>query len=90
MINEYVLKIRGFIDLLALIGHSMTDKDQIDVIFKGLLLEYDCVKLAVSSRIDKYFVKDVEALLLVFEFKLDKNAKSFDSTLANVATANNA
>lgn len=87
-INEYLLKIRGFIDLLDLVGHSMTVKDQIDAIFEGLPSEYDCVELAISSRTDKYSVEDVEALLLAYEVKLDKNVKSLDSALANVATAN--
>ena len=41
--NEYLLKIRGCIDLLGLIGHLMSEKKHIDVIFEGLSTYYDTV-----------------------------------------------
>lgn len=52
----------------------MTVKDKIDAIFEGLPSEYDCVELAISSGID-CSIEDVEAFLLAYEVKLDKNAK---------------
>lgn len=35
-INDYLLKIQNIVDLLALVGHNLSDKDHIDEIFKKI------------------------------------------------------
>ena len=36
MMNEFLLKIRGLVDHLALVGHKMSIADHVEVIFEGL------------------------------------------------------
>lgn len=49
-INDYLLKVRGLVDLLALVGHNLSVKDQIDAIFCGLPPEYETFIFSVNSR----------------------------------------
>lgn len=39
--NEYLLKIRGIIDLLDLVGQKLTAQEHIDSVFNGLPEEYE-------------------------------------------------
>ena len=52
--NEYLLKICGFVDLLALIGVNLSVKDHIDAITDGLPSEYDTFFLTINSRTEDY------------------------------------
>ena len=47
--NEYLFKIRGFVDLLALIGVNLSIKDHIDAITNGLPSEYNTFFLIINS-----------------------------------------
>ena len=77
--NEYLLKIKGYIDLLGLVGHSMFEKEHIDAIFEGLSTDYDTFILSIESRIDIYTIDDIESLLLAQETKIEKKNKELDS-----------
>lgn len=87
--NEYLLKIRTCVDLLALVGHKLEAKSHIDAIFDGLPPEYDTFILSVNTRLDPYSVSDIEGLLLSQEARVEKHFKSLESAMANVAVNSN-
>ena len=62
--NEYLLKIRGFVDLFPLVGVNLSIKDHIDAITDGLTSEYNTFFLTINSQIKDYLVEEVESLLL--------------------------
>ena len=85
--NEYLLKIRGCIDLLGLVGHSISEKEHIDAIFEGLSTDNDTFILSIESLIDPYTVDDIESLLLAQEARIKKKNKKLGSaqpSLANI------
>lgn len=59
--NEYLLKVKGIVDALAAVGSPVPANDYIDVIFDGLLDEYEAVIITVISKIDSYIVDEIEA-----------------------------
>ena len=61
-INEYLLKIKALVDQLRSVGHVLTAKDHIDVIFKSLPPEYSTFIMSVSSWIEPYTVWEIESL----------------------------
>lgn len=63
----------------------MSPKDHIDAILDGLPPEYDTLVLSVNTRTDPYTVPEIEALLLAQEVRIEKNFKSLDCAMANVA-----
>ena len=73
--NEYLLKIRGFVDLLALVGVNLSVKDHIDAITDGLLSEYDTFFLTINSRTEDYSIEEIESLLLAQEARIEKHNK---------------
>ena len=62
--NEYMLKIRGFVDLLPLVGVNLSVKDHIDAIRYGLPSEYNTFFLIINSQTEDYSIKEIESLLL--------------------------
>ena len=82
--NEYLLKIRGFVDLLALVGVNLSVKDHIDAITNGLPSEYNTFFLTINSWIEDYSVEEIESLLLAQEDKIEKHNKRLDSETASV------
>ena len=79
--NEYLLKIRGFVDLLVLIGVNLSVKYHIDAITYGLPSEYDTFFLTINSRTKDYSIKEIESLLLAQEARIEKYDKSLNSKL---------
>ena len=71
-INEYLLKIRNYIDLLSLVGQTTDLKEHIDVILEGLPSEYENFVTAINLRVEPYTVNDLESLLLSHEVLLEK------------------
>uniref|UniRef100_A0A803QAH9 Reverse transcriptase Ty1/copia-type domain-containing protein n=1 Tax=Cannabis sativa TaxID=3483 RepID=A0A803QAH9_CANSA len=63
-LNDYLVKIKGIIDLLATIGHKQSPQDHIEAIFNGLPLEYDVFVTSVTTRKDAYSFAEMEALLM--------------------------
>ena len=51
-ITDYLLKTRNIVDILALVGHKISIKDHIDVVFEGLPQDYEIFIISVDSRID--------------------------------------
>ena len=82
--NEYLLKIHGFVDLLALVGVNLFVKDHIDVITDGFPSEYDTFFLTINSRTEDYLIEEIECLLLAQEARIEKHNKSLDSETASV------
>uniref|UniRef100_A0A803NGT4 Retrovirus-related Pol polyprotein from transposon TNT 1-94 n=1 Tax=Cannabis sativa TaxID=3483 RepID=A0A803NGT4_CANSA len=77
-LNDYLLKIKNIVDLLATIGHKQTAQDHIEAIFNGLPPEYDVFVTSVTTRKDAYSVAEIEALLMAQSARIDKNAKNLD------------
>ena len=82
--NEYLLKIRGFVDLLALVGVNLSVKDHIDAIIDGLPSEYDTFFLTINSRTEDYSVEEIESLLLAQEARIEKHSKRLDSETTSI------
>ena len=80
-----MLKIIGYIDSLGLVGHSMSEKEHIDVIFEGLSTEYDTFILSIESRIDPYTIDVIESLLLPQEARIEKKNKELDFAQPSMA-----
>uniref|UniRef100_A0A803Q5I3 GAG-pre-integrase domain-containing protein n=1 Tax=Cannabis sativa TaxID=3483 RepID=A0A803Q5I3_CANSA len=77
-LNDYLLKIKGIVDLLATIGHKQTSQDHIEAIFNGLPAEYDVFVTSVTTRKDVYTVAEIEALLMAQSARIDKHTKNLD------------
>uniref|UniRef100_A0A803NWG0 UBN2 domain-containing protein n=1 Tax=Cannabis sativa TaxID=3483 RepID=A0A803NWG0_CANSA len=77
-LNDFLLKIKGIVDLLATIDHKQTPQDHIEAIFNGLLAEYDVFVTSVTTRKDVYTVTEIEALLMAQSARIDKHTKNLD------------
>ena len=82
--NEYMLKIRGFVDLLPLVGVNLSVKDHIDAIRYGLPSEYNTFFLTINSQTEDYSIKEIEFVLLAQEARIEKHNKSLDFETASV------
>jgi len=51
-------------DILIVVGCPISSEDHIEAILNGLSDDYDSFITFVTSRLDPYTVKDLEALLL--------------------------
>ena len=69
--REYLTKMKSYADVLASAGHKLTEDDQILHILSGLGHEYDPVVVPITSRSESFPLKDVAALILSFETRLD-------------------
>ncbi|RVW65795.1 Retrovirus-related Pol polyprotein from transposon RE1 [Vitis vinifera] len=86
MVNcENFAQIRGCIDLLGLVGHSISEKEHIDAIFEGLSTYNDTFILSIESLIDPYTVDDIESLLLAQEARIKKKNKELGPTQPSLA-----
>jgi len=83
--NEYPLQIKKYVDRLASIGFSISVADHIEAIFEGLPSEYDNFIPSVTSRIEPYFVLEIEALLVAQENRIERYKKKLDIVIANLA-----
>ncbi|RVX16346.1 Retrovirus-related Pol polyprotein from transposon RE1 [Vitis vinifera] len=77
---EYLSKIKSCVDYLASLGHILTDKDHIDAILDGLTDEYDAFITSILARSESYTIEEVESMIMAQEARIEKNAKSLDST----------
>uniref|UniRef100_A0A803NJ32 Polyprotein n=1 Tax=Cannabis sativa TaxID=3483 RepID=A0A803NJ32_CANSA len=71
-LNEYLLKVKQTVDLLASVGETLNDRNHISAIFKGLPVEYDTFIISTNTRIEGYIVAEIEALLLASESRIKK------------------
>lgn len=65
--EDYIAKMKGYMDILATCGHSISEEGQILYILYGVGLEYDTVVVHVTSRVDSISFSKVGALLLADE-----------------------
>ena len=79
-----MLKIRGFVDLFALVGVNLSVKNHIDAITNGLPSEYDTFFLTINSRTEDYSVEEIESLLLAQEARIEKHSKRLDSETTSI------
>uniref|UniRef100_A0A803R4K4 Retrotransposon Copia-like N-terminal domain-containing protein n=1 Tax=Cannabis sativa TaxID=3483 RepID=A0A803R4K4_CANSA len=86
-LNEYLLKIKQHVDLLASVGEVLSARDHIAAIFKGLPTEYDTFIISTNTRIEEYSVAEIEALLLASESRIEKTDQESETELSvNLAT----
>uniref|UniRef100_A0A803NT75 Integrase catalytic domain-containing protein n=1 Tax=Cannabis sativa TaxID=3483 RepID=A0A803NT75_CANSA len=85
-LNDYLLKVKQHVDLLASVGEVLSDRDHIAAIFKGLPSEYDTFIISTNTRIEGYTVGEIEALLLASESRIEKEDQEVEFS-ANLATA---
>uniref|UniRef100_A0A803Q3K0 Reverse transcriptase Ty1/copia-type domain-containing protein n=1 Tax=Cannabis sativa TaxID=3483 RepID=A0A803Q3K0_CANSA len=86
-LNDYLLKVKQHVDLLASVGEVLSSRDHIASIFKGLLPEYDTFIISTNTRIEDYSVAEIEALLLASESRIEKTDLDQETDLSvNVAT----
>ena len=80
LLNICPNKIKSYVDSLASVGHILTDKDHIDAILDGLTDEYDAFITSILARSESYTIEEVESMIMAQEARIEKNAKSLDST----------
>uniref|UniRef100_A0A803R258 Uncharacterized protein n=1 Tax=Cannabis sativa TaxID=3483 RepID=A0A803R258_CANSA len=85
-LNDYLLKVKQTVDLLASVGEVLSDRDHVAAIFKGLPSEYDTFGISSNTRIENYTVGEIEALLLASESRIEKSSKEIDYS-ANFTTS---
>lgn len=63
--NKYLflLKIKHVVNILASMGHVLSPKDHVEVIFEGISSEYDNFLVSINIRSDPFFVEDIKSLL---------------------------
>ncbi|KAK6130060.1 hypothetical protein DH2020_036187 [Rehmannia glutinosa] len=69
--REFLNKIKTCCDMLAAAGQKLSDEEQISYILTGLGNDYNSVMVSVNSRIEPYSLREVHALLLSFESRLE-------------------
>ncbi|XP_041995621.1 uncharacterized protein LOC121745715 [Salvia splendens] len=69
--QEYLNKMKTCFDFLASAGSKISEEDQIFYILGGLAQDYNLVVVSISSRCEPWTVREVSALLLSFETRLN-------------------
>ncbi|PON92317.1 hypothetical protein TorRG33x02_119460, partial [Trema orientale] len=70
--REYLVKMKTYANILASVGHIVTEEDQILYILIGLSSDYYSLVVSVTSRVEPYRLQDVTALLLAHENRLEQ------------------
>nr|KYP62902.1 hypothetical protein KK1_017462 [Cajanus cajan] len=70
-ITLYLLEIKKVVDTLAVIGAPLNVEEHFDAIVDGLPDEYDGFVTSILSRKDPYTIKEIEALLMTQEDRLE-------------------
>ena len=68
-VSEY-LHIKALVNALVSIGCSVSESEHIEVILGGLSTEYDAFVTSITTRIEPYYVAQVEAHLLAQEARI--------------------
>ena len=69
-IDEYLCKIKGFVDELASIGVSVCHEEYVDALLEGLLSDYALVISVIESKKRMPSIAEIEALLYGHETRL--------------------
>ncbi|KAK6144515.1 hypothetical protein DH2020_021335 [Rehmannia glutinosa] len=73
--RDYLNKVKVCCDTLAAAGQKVSEEDQMLHILSGLGNDYDSVMVSITSRVEPCSLREVYALLLSFEARLE-NAES--------------
>uniref|UniRef100_A0A803NU32 Retrotransposon Copia-like N-terminal domain-containing protein n=1 Tax=Cannabis sativa TaxID=3483 RepID=A0A803NU32_CANSA len=84
-LNEYLLRIKQHVDLLASVGEVLSASDHSGAIFEELPSKYDTFVISTNIRIEGYSVAEIKALLLASESQIEKTDTKFDLS-AHVTT----
>lgn len=71
-INEFVLKVKSYVDSLFANGVQLTNEELIAYILDGLGPEYDVVSVHLSSRGDEVTLQEPQFLLHKHEIRLER------------------
>lgn len=71
--KDYVIKMKGFMNLLAASGHPIFDEDQILYVLGGVGIEYDFVVVHITSKPESLTFSEVGALLMSHEGQLESH-----------------
>lgn len=74
--RDYLNKIKSCCDVLASAGQKIGEEDQVLHILSGLGSEYDPVMVSVTSRAEPCSLKEVHAMLLSFESRLEVSSST--------------
>lgn len=81
--REFFNKVKSCCDVLASVGHRISDEAQILHILSGLGSEYGSVMVSITSRIEPCSIADVHALLLSFESRLESFSTLWSMLMAH-------
>uniref|UniRef100_A0A803NMJ5 RING-type E3 ubiquitin transferase n=1 Tax=Cannabis sativa TaxID=3483 RepID=A0A803NMJ5_CANSA len=84
-LNDYLLKVKQHVDLLASVGEVLSDRDHIAAIFKGMPSEYDTFIISTNTRVKGYTIGEIEGLLLASESRIEKEDQEAEPSI-NMAT----
>uniref|UniRef100_A0A803Q5W2 Reverse transcriptase Ty1/copia-type domain-containing protein n=1 Tax=Cannabis sativa TaxID=3483 RepID=A0A803Q5W2_CANSA len=90
-ISDFVDKVQSITDSLAAVGSPILEQDIILQLLNGLGLEFDSVVSRINARSDLLSLKEVQALLLSHESRLEHHSALTDLTMqmqANMAIGN--
>ena len=59
-LNEYLFKIKNYVDMLTAIRYYLSSNDHIEAIFNGLTKEYGTFIVSILSRIGEYIIVERE------------------------------
>ena len=85
-IDEYLHKIKGYVDELAGIGVSVRHEEYVDVLLEGLPSDYAPVIFVIESKKCVPSIAEIEALLYGHETRLTRYNR--DAQLVNSASLN--
>ena len=69
--NLYLFEIKKCVDELIVVGAPICTKEHIKSILDGLPFDYSLIVTSIISRLDPYSIKEMEALLLVVEARVE-------------------
>ena len=85
-IEEYLRKIKGFVDELAGVGVSVPHEEYVDVLLEGLSSDYASVVSVIESKKRTSSIAKIEALLYGHETRLMRYNK--EAQVMNFASIN--
>jgi hypothetical protein len=88
---DYIIKVKGDGDSLAVIGEPALEQDQVMNLIGGLGSDYNAIVTAINIRDDKISIKVVHSMLLAFERRLEQQSsiEHISTISANYASSSN-
>lgn len=82
--KDFLSKMKGYVDLLAACGHSISDDDHVLDILGGVGVEYEAVVVHINSRIEALSPADVSALLMAHEARIESYTANTDGSTPTI------